>query len=177
MMEIEKKLAQTDLNVFKTAPAELLARQIVQYQNFSNKAAMSKINCMSYSPSAVRNYLTLGISYIKNGYKTRSVPTSIYNAIDMWQEKNLQPLTPAAGEERKFKKKKISEIVKPKVSVPDVPKVLTEKFEYGIKMGNTIKIYDSEEQCKVFIDALDFARVDTEHKLVMVMIDDISNSK
>ena len=69
LAQLEKNLRDKDLSVFKVEPKKLLAKQIVQYQNFNYSSAKAKINRMNYSENTLKNYFFAGREYIKQKKK------------------------------------------------------------------------------------------------------------
>ena len=65
LAQLERNLRDKDLSVFKVEPKKLLAKQIVQYQNFNYNSAKAKINRMNYSEDTLRQYFFAGKEYIK----------------------------------------------------------------------------------------------------------------
>lgn len=57
MMNIEKNLAQTDLNQFKTEPLKQLIKQIYKHQNFKSSVILNKINRANYSETTTKLYI------------------------------------------------------------------------------------------------------------------------
>lgn len=113
LAQLEKNLKEKDLSVFKVEPMKLLAKQVVQYQNFKFSSAKLKINRMSYSEISVKNYFYKGIDYIKNKKKDGRTPTRFFDYIDFWLSQKLQPLTPSEKEKALIRKRAIETIEKP----------------------------------------------------------------
>ena len=67
MMDIEKKLAKTDLNQFKTEPLKQLVKQIYKHQNFKTRVILEKINRANYSEHTVALYINKIKQYLKTG--------------------------------------------------------------------------------------------------------------
>lgn len=93
--QLERNLKNKDLSVFKTDPMRLIAKQIVQYQNFKFCAAKKKINRINLTEGSLRNYFVNGKKYIKTGIKCPSVAKGLFENIDFWLNQKLQPLTPS----------------------------------------------------------------------------------
>lgn len=93
--QLEKNLKNKDLSVFKTEPIKLVAKQVVQYQDFRIGAALERINGMGLSQTTLKNYFNMGRAYIKKGVKNSSCSQRLYDEIDFWTGQKLQPLTPS----------------------------------------------------------------------------------
>ena len=57
LAQLEKNLAQTDLNQFKTEPLRLLIKQLYKYQNFKITAILAKINKLTYKDNTIKVYV------------------------------------------------------------------------------------------------------------------------
>lgn len=149
MMKIEKELAKKDLSVFKHAPLELIAKQIVQYQNYKTSVALKLINRMSYSKASLNSFFTKGRLYLKTGNKNAKCG-NLYNYIDNWTEKHIQPLVPKPEEKYEYKPKVKTNNKQEKIKIK-APQRLTEKIDYGVKIENNVYIFDTEKECEAFI--------------------------
>ena len=135
-----------------------IAKSIIQYQNYKSDIAISKMD-NSLGKSTRLNYLTFGIKYLKTKEKSKIVPSSLYIALDKLIEQHLQPLRPNFDEQKRiYKRDYTKKSAKPPiVALKAVQKPLTTNFEYGIRIGNDIKILESEDIAKGFIQGLKFA--------------------
>ncbi len=109
LAQLERNLKEKDLSVFKVEPMKLLAKQIVQYQNFNYNSAKAKINRMNYAENTFKCYFFAGREYIKQNKRRKNIPTNLYNQIDYWLNQKLQPLTPSEGEKATPKKDRPAE--------------------------------------------------------------------
>lgn len=167
MMPIEEKFASTDLSIFKTEPLKLIAKQIVQYQNFKPRIALKKMNHLHFSKGMVTNYLTFGRKYLREGFRHRGASSKLYNYIDEWKEKQLQPLVPKDDEKAIERKHTVRAIDTKAVEEPvrtvsihaKSPLSVTSEFYYGVKIENTIKIFDTEKECKACLKGLKLADI------------------
>ena len=143
------EFAKKDLSVFKLAPLELIAKQIVQYQNYKTSVALKLINKMSYSEASLNSFFTKGRLYLKTGNKNAKCG-NLYNYIDNWTEKHIQPLVPKPEEKYDYRPKTNVKNKQEKTVVKE-PKKITEKFDYGVKIENKVYIFDTEKECEAFI--------------------------
>lgn len=170
-MELEKKLAQTDLNTFVSAPAKILAKEILKYQKFSPKAALERMNFASFSPSTAKSYLAQGHQYLKDGtYNKRTGFGKVAQFIDQLRN-SVSALTPPQGDEYKPRKRKknaqhnqqptitvhkaVAATLPSRVATID----LTVAFKYGVRLdgSNQLYLFDSEKECNAFIDGVKLA--------------------
>ena len=172
MMEIEKKLATTDLSGLKDAPLKLFAKHCVQYQDFKTKVALQKFNCkiLGLKESTIELFFNGAISYIKNGAKINGVNRKLLNFIDEIINTNqFVPLTPSLADKRIQYVRNKSE--KYEINVPIMKKEqpkLIEKFIYGIRKDNTIMLFDTEQEQNAFIKGYKFANgIDDLKKIIL----------
>ena len=112
-----------------------------------------------------------GISYIRKGkINKQAMSKKMIEALDNCIRTCVQPLTPSSEERRIFRKNEFQKKdVKPPVSKLEiVNKPVTSKFEYGVKIGDCIKMLDSEKEAKAFIQGAKFIDHQIECKLVEV---------
>lgn len=128
LAQLEKNLKVKDLSVFKVEPKKLLAKQIVQYQNFNYNSAKAKINRMNYSEKTLKLYFFAGREYIKQKKRRKSVPVNLYNQIDYWLNQKLQPLTPSESEKAIIRNAKAT-----------INENITEKLEMELREDNENK--------------------------------------
>lgn len=136
-----------------------LAKNIVQYQNFSTSSIISKIDDAGLSYYTLKNYIDYGISYIKTGKVNRNI-SSIIGYIDENIKNCIQPLTPKNEEKRGFKKQSKTIIKKDTVlPVQNVLKNIVTKNinkSIAIKIDNNIVLLTSEEEANGFIKGINF---------------------
>lgn len=153
---------------------EKISKGIVQYQFFKTKKAIILMGYTGIPEKKARTYFDLGISYLRHGQE-KKLPIAIKKQIDVCLSQKMQPLTPKQEDKRKFKpwkrqiKNNIAQTVK-KISTPKI----TQKFEYGVKFENTIKIFDTEKECKAFIEGAELFITEKNYfKIVSVSFDDL----
>lgn len=152
MMTIEKNLAKTDLNQFKTEPLKLLAKQLYKYQDFKISVVLTQINTMNFKEATVREYYAKTRSYLKNGVKHKGFK-SLYEYLDEFKNSGLTPLRPA--EENRVKEyKKSSKPVNPPTPQPVEPPKYIEKIppQYGIRCGDWIRLQPNKEMALGYIE-------------------------
>ena len=98
MMTIEKKLAQTNLNQFKTEPLRLLVKQLYKHQNFKNKVILERINRLTYTENTVNLYLQKIRLYLKDGVKNKAVASRVYDIVDELKATHESILTPSESD-------------------------------------------------------------------------------
>lgn len=154
-----------------------IAETIVKYQNYKNSIAISKMD-NSLGKSTRTNYLIYGIRYIRTGYKSDIVPKSLYLGLDKCLKNCISPLRPSNSEKKQAHKEYdyTKKENKPPVSrLKMVQKPVTEKFTYGIKIGDKIVLQKSELEAKAFLNGAKF--VDNANtldiKLVSVNWDEV----
>lgn len=148
MMTIEKKLAQTDLNQFKTEPLKLLVKQLYKHQNFKNKVVLERINRLTYTENTVNLYLQKIRLYLKEGIKNKAVAPRVYDIVDELKATHESILTPSESDRHIVRDYKPT--TKKVVSLPqrqETTKITTKTtpHQYGVKCENSIKIFDSKD--------------------------------
>lgn len=140
------------------------AIEIVRYQNFKSKIALEKMNCTM--PKIV---FDSGVSYVRKGKINKQVMSKkMLEALDNCVKTCVQPLTPSFEERRIFRKNEFQkkDVTPPASKLEIVNKLVTSKFEYGVKIGDCIKMLDSEKEAKAFIQGAKFVDHEIEWKLV-----------
>ena len=150
-MDIEKKLAKTDLNQFKQDPLKLLIKQLYKYQDFKFKKALSQINTMNFKESTVYEYYRNVRRYLRDGVKQRGFKT-IYAYIDELKNSGLTPLRPSKEDACINYARRVTPPTTTPVKV-EPPKYI-EKIppQYGIKCGDWIRLQPTKEMCLGYIE-------------------------
>lgn len=153
LAQLEKILANTDLNQFKTEPLKLLVKQLYKYQDYKISVVLTQINMMNFKEATVREYYAKMRSYLKNGVKHKGFK-SLYEYLDEFKISGLTPLRPA--EENKVKEyKKSSKPTNPSPTPQSVePPKYIEKIppQYGIKCGDWIRLQPNKEMALGYIE-------------------------
>lgn len=168
------------LDDLKTKNLKRIAEVIVKYQKFKTDKIMEqiiKIKSVSLGCSTLANYINYGVAYLRYGKKHQCLPTKLYDYLDEYTNNHLQPLTPTLVDKRGFSRHKYTkkEVISPieKIAVVNAP--VTEKFTYGIKIGDKIALQKSEAEAKAFLNGAKF--VDNANtldiKLVSVNWDEV----
>ena len=146
-----------------------IAETIIKYQNYKTNIAVSKMD-NSLGKSTRLNYLMYGIRYLKTEYKSCIVPSSLYKALDNCVEKHIQPLRPSADEAKRIYNRDYTrkENKPPVARLKMVQKPVTEKFTYGIKIGDKIALQKSEAEAKAFLNGAKF--VDNANRLDIKLV-------
>ena len=140
---------------------EKLAYDIVKYQNFKTNALMAKLD-YPIKNSTLKNYIESGIRYIKRQFKSEIVRPSLYTYIDKAILEFVQPLTPSRWEKRRFYKIDYTkrEQTPPVATLEMVNKPTIAKFTYGVKLGDTIKLFDHKAEAELFVEGAKFGGSD-----------------
>lgn len=166
MMTIEKKLQLTDLSQYDL---RALSRSIVKYQLFKVKSALHKLEG-NFAPTTKFQYFKVGVQYLKTGCKKDKVNPKLYDYLDECLSAHIQPLTPSLKDKaREYNRKKEQKVT----PVFNLPQQVTEKFEYAVRNGNQIMVFDNEEQIKRFINNLNSLMIAHNCKPVSVIVGDL----
>lgn len=161
MMELEKRLASTDLNQFKEAPKQIMAKEILRYRNFTPKAALSKMNRVAYSDSTLISYLNQGFRYLETGYvQPHKGFEPIAQYIDQYKNR-ISALTPSEAD-RRIKRKRWGKgsgarrIPTCKKQQAVAQQSVTESFVYMVQIDgfNRAHIFTTEKECNAFVDGV-----------------------
>ena len=136
-----------------------IAIWIVKYQKFKMNIALDKLDTDFCRKKKKKNYFVRGLKYLRTKEKSSGVNSVLYDFIEEEIQKHTQPLRPNFSEQkREYKRDYTKKDAKPPiVALKAVQKPLTANFEYGIRIGNDIKILESEDIAKGFIQGLKFA--------------------
>ena len=166
MMAIEKKLQLTDLSQYDL---RALSRSIVKYQLFKVKSALHKLEG-NFAPTTKFNYFKIGVRYLKTKVKEPKVNPKLYDYLDECLDSHIQPLTPSPKDKaREYNRKKEQKVT----PVFNLPQQVTEKFEYAVRNGNQIMVFDNEDQIKQFINNLNSLMITHNCKPVSVVVGDL----
>lgn len=139
------------------------ATNIVKYQKFKSKAALSKFE-YKLRENTANSYFGFGVTYIKTGKICKAANKKLYTYIDEAISNHVQPLTPSDKDKRvEFKNTYHKKGVK--LPVQETLKKmncgsLVEKFEYGVRYDDTIKIFESSHDAKMFLNGIRFCGKD-----------------
>lgn len=141
------------------------AREIVKYQNFTTKSAFSKMS--QKMPLCVFN---AGVVYLKNGTTNPHISNRLKSMLDECVSEHVQPLIPKDNERRKFKDtsyQKLYQDKKAKLPISTMPILncsVSAQFEYGVQVGDFIRIWDSEKEARAFLEGVNFlSKVERGH--------------
>ena len=159
LAQLEKNLASTNLDQFKTEPLELLVKQLYKYQDFKITAVLKQINMLNFKPNTVKQYYGMLRRYLKSGIKEKSF-TQFYTYIDELTSVHSPILTPSqqdrVTEYRKNTQKssKTSPITTPVELQKVEPPKYIEKIppQYGIRCGDWIRLQPSKEMALGYIE-------------------------
>ena len=137
-----------------------LARNIIQYQHFKTNVILKKIDNAGYSQSTLRFYIDKGIGYIKTGKKIRQLG-SLCEYLDECMNKHIQPLTPKNEEKRiefnrTYRNNDVLPVQRVLQKITQNTIIDTNKNIYAVKMGKNIRLQESIEEAKGFLDGLSF---------------------
>lgn len=171
MMEIEKSLSKTDLNVFKQGPIDTFAKGICKYRLFNVASAMQFISHVGFKDSSAKMIFNGLSRYLVTGEKTSaSIGKHLYEAVDKYKY-SCPALTPNESQKRRVvnqPKRGKKEVTKPILEIPEEPKKLTEQLptNYGIKIGNVIKLFIDKNCCDAYMEAYKEFNKDIEYEIV-----------
>lgn len=171
MMEIEKKLAATDLNKYKKDELISLIEQCYKYQKFKIDVAVKKIDS-SFKESTVRNYFTGVKSYLKTNVKSPHLTHRACEIIDnlvFTCQPTLQPSKEDAA--RIYTMRKRRQPRQNPSPTPVEPPKYTEQIppQYGVWDGETIKLLSNKDVCEGYMKCYkDFA---VGKPLILVKVD------
>lgn len=166
MMTIEKNLAQTDLNQFKTEPLKLLIKQLYKHQNFKIKVVLERINHLNYTEGTIGNYFTAIRNYLKNGAKSKFVGTRVYEIIDELKATHEAILTPSERDRVTIYNHKQTTTVPQQFSTEPIPTKTINLGQYGVKINNTIKLFPTKDACMAYIEC--YREFDSSKDLAIV---------
>lgn len=140
---------------------ERLAYDVVKYQNFKTNTILAKLE-YPFKNSTLRNYVDCGINYVKRKVKSKIVSKCLYEYIDKALSEFVQPLKPNKYEQRTFYKINYTkkEQTPPVANLEIVNKPTIAKFTYGVKLGDTIKLFDHKAEAELFVNGAKFAGSD-----------------
>lgn len=141
------------------------ALNIVKYQNFRTKVALTKMDV-----SVPRVVFESGVTYLKRGKKDPALSQKLKTEIDKCVSKCVQPLKPSHDEQRRFIKApyQTKEAKPPVCNLPILKQKVSSVFDYGVKIGNCVKMFDNKKEALAFLDGARFANSNVEAVLVEV---------
>lgn len=134
-----------------------MAVAIRKYQNHKISIAASKLD-ENLTLATRRNYVTWGVTYLKDGKKVPGMSGALCKALDRVKSECVQPLTPSESEKRRvYGKKYVRKNNIPPVAKLDViKKPLTAKLTYGIKLEDSIKCMPSYDEAVGFLKGIKY---------------------
>lgn len=140
-----------------------LTVDIVKYQKFKTKSFVEKVKdrYSDYSEATLRNYFDSGVTYINTNVKRKMCSNKFYGYIDDALSQCIQPLTPSEQDRRRVFK---NTYTKKNVTLPVQEVVnnlmknkMTERFEYGVRYNDMIKVFGTNEtEAKIFLAGIEF---------------------
>ena len=175
MMQIEKNLAKTDLNQFKTEPIKLLFKQLYKYQDFKASVVLNKINKLTFKDNTIKTYLTSMRTYIKDGTKTLS-NSMMYDYIEELKSVHTPILTPSLSERHIVnnitpKEKSIQIIQKQSVEQPKYIEKIPP--QYGVMCDNKIVLQPNKEMALGYLECYRVIGDGKPAKLVAIEIEEV----
>lgn len=175
MMQLEKRLSQADLSPFKDTKEKIMARSIIQYQDFRTEIALEKMNYIGYAESTARVLFNTGVRYIKSGKlpERENGFKKVREYINELKPK-YTPLRPKDSERSTRTLRQNNYNRKPKQKEPvieaTVPKI-TEKFNYGLNIDGKFQIFNTEFERACYLKAISDFKIPVEYKLCHVKVD------
>lgn len=158
MMQIEEKFSKTDLSPFKDTKEKMMAKNIIQYQDYKTSIAIDKMNCIGYADNTIKAMFNCGVSYLKTG-KTNSIINSIIPYIEELKGRYVA-LKPKDSERRITYTKRIRKPAKVVEQPVETKKTITETFTYGLEIDGKIQLFKSEDERTGYLRAVS----DCNHK-------------
>ena len=152
-----------------------VAETILKYQKFKNSIIIEKIGD-TLAKSTKLNYITCARHYLKTGLTYKNVVGgNFYKYLQEYIDKHVQPLTPSF-EDRLQETKRTYTKKEAKLSITNiVPKKISAKIEWGIKVNDKIVLEQNEDRARAFLRGVKFLNNSnsTDIKLVTVEIVEI----
>ena len=156
LAQLEKNLASTDLNQFKTEPLRLLVKQLYKYQDFKIAVVLKQINMLNFKPNTIKQYYGMLRRYLKSDIKEKGF-TQFYTYIDELKSVHTPVLTPSQ-QDRVTEYKNKTQKTSPATTPVELQKVQPPKYiekippQYGIKCGDWIRLQPSKEMALGYIE-------------------------
>ena len=156
LAQLEKNLASTDLNQFKTEPLRLLVKQLYKYQDFKIAVVLKQINMLNFKTNTIKQYYGMLRRYLKSDIKEKGF-TQFYTYIDELKNVHAPVLIPSQQDrvtEYKKNTQKTSSTTTPVELQKAQPPKYIEKIppQYGIKCGDWIRLQPSKEMALGYIE-------------------------
>ena len=141
------------------------ALNIVKYQNFSTKVALAKMDT-----KVPRVVFESGVSYLKKGKRDHAISEKLKIELDKCVANCVQPLKPSHDEQRRFLKTiyQTKEAKPPICNLPVLKQKLSTVFDYGVQVGDCIKICKDEAEARAFLEGVNFMNKDSKGVLIEV---------
>lgn len=170
----------TVLQAMKEAQQEKIrktAEIIIKYQKFKNSIIAEKIGG-TLTKSSKMNYITCARHFLRTGQKYKNIcGNSFYKYLQECIDKHIQPLTPSF-EDKLRETKRI--YTKKETNLPitnTIPKKISAKIEWGIKINDKIVLETNEDRARAFLKGIKFLNKNnnTDIKLVTLEIQEIKD--
>lgn len=173
MMEIEKKFAQMDLSSIKELPLKMFVKGCWQYQNFSTKKALERIDysMLGWSDKFAHNQFDAIVAYIKYGSCSTFVTQNMKKYLEEIIHSNKYvPLVPSKADRRKEFKRYAKKINVPVRRKEITPKSIVEKFLYAVCQNNIFYTFSTEKEMNSFIQGVKSVNSDADIKLQKITV-------
>lgn len=155
MMDIEKKLAATDLNKYKKDELKSLLEECYKYQKFKSNVFVEKSNS-KFHPTIIKNCFFAVKSYLKTHVKPKNLSHKSCEIIDnlvLTCYPTLQPSEQDAGRTYTMRKRRQHQNPSPTPVATVEPPKYTEQIppQYGVWDGETIKLLSNKDVCEGYI--------------------------
>lgn len=130
------------------------ALAIIKYQNFEVPVALKRCGI-----KIGRAVFDAGVAYVKRGKVTTPLSDGLKKELDKLKAEFVQPLRPSRADEKQWRKPIYvqKEATPPVCNNPIIKKQVASVFDYGVLVGNTIRILDTEKEAKIFLEGIKFA--------------------
>jgi len=153
------------------------AEIIIKYQKFKNSIIAEKIGG-TLTKSSKLNYISCARYFLRTGQKYKNIcGSSFYKYLQECIDKHVQPLTPSSDEKLK-EMKRVYTKKETKLPITNIiPKKISTKIEWGIKINDKIVLETNEDRARAFLRGVKFLNKsdNTDIKLVTVEIQEIKD--
>lgn len=149
-----------------------LVEWIIKYQKFNANAAFNKIGDLPFSSNTAKQYFQQGTTYLSVGTKYSHTSERFYNALDKYRH-IFQALTPTPSERRIQHKRHLSSKKPAIATLPCINTAITECFQWGVRIDNTVRIFERQEVAQAFIDGMHCVDSSKQCKLIMIKCEEV----
>lgn len=170
MMEIEKKLANTDLDKYKRTHLELLLEECYKYQKFKSSVFVGK-STSKFSPTIIKNCFFAVKNYLRTHVKPKNLSHKSCEFIDNMILTCYPILQPSESDKTRSYNRKERQTTSPTPIATVEPPKYTEQIppQYGVWDGETIKLLSNKDVCEGYIKC--YKEFSLGKPLILVKVD------